>query len=156
MSNATLDEATGFAGADHSLVDLSNTSLKGVDFSKALLYGAKLNGANLEGAALSHAFSNNDPTAKIQNAPAVRAHLKNVNLSGAQLSGADFGNASSEPCGPRQSDGRRSPTLCHELSCRRCLGRFPKENGSDLNHRSVIISPRSRHGAAISRQPAIC
>jgi uncharacterized protein YjbI with pentapeptide repeats len=95
LSNATLDEATGFAGADHSLVDLSNASLKRVNFSNALLYGAKLNGANLEGANLSHAFLNNNPTAKIRNAASLSgAHLKNVNLSGAQLSGADFGNAS--------------------------------------------------------------
>jgi uncharacterized protein YjbI with pentapeptide repeats len=95
LANATLDEAIGFAGADHSLLDLSNTSLKRVDFSGALLYGAKLNGANLEGANLSGAFLKNNPDTKIRDpASLTGAHLKNVNLTGAQLNGADFGNAS--------------------------------------------------------------
>jgi uncharacterized protein YjbI with pentapeptide repeats len=95
LRDATLDEAIGFAGADHSLVDLSNTSLKRVDFSNALLYGAKLNGANLEGANLSGAFLKNNPDTKIRFAASLSgAHLKNVNLSHAQLNGVDFGNAS--------------------------------------------------------------
>jgi uncharacterized protein YjbI with pentapeptide repeats len=107
LANATLDEAIGFAGTDHSLLDLSNTSLKRVDFSHALLYGTKLNGANLEGANLSGAVLTNHPSPVGPPAPPPRQHpdikdaaslsgayLKNVNLSNAQLSGADFSNAS--------------------------------------------------------------
>jgi len=104
LANATLDEAIGFARADHSLLDLSNTSLKRVDLSNATLYGAKLNGANLEGANLSGVLLTNNPCSvapplcqhpDIKDAASLTgAHLKNVNLTNAQLNGADFGNAS--------------------------------------------------------------
>ena len=100
LTNATLDEAVGFASADHTQIDLSLTSLKRIDFSNALLYGAKLNRANLEGANLSGAFLTNNfeegnPDRQVRQAASLTgAHLKNVNLAGAHLSQADFGNAS--------------------------------------------------------------
>lgn len=102
FQGATLDNAVGLNGTPGAPARLSGAkfnraSVRNVDMSNALLYGANFTSANLSGSTLAGAFLTSDPTASppiVKAAVFDGAHLKDVSLANARLSGASFNYAS--------------------------------------------------------------
>lgn len=118
FQNANLDGAVGLGGtpgtpARRSAVAFNGASMRKVDLSNALLYGANFDKANLSGSSLAGSFLTSKPAATppiVNAASFVGAHLQDVNLKSAKLAGASFeyasffstwgGAAPNFPCNP--------------------------------------------------------
>ena len=92
FANLILDRASGFGNANLEGVDLTNASLREIDFNFTNLTNAKLSHADLTGANLTQTSLNGADLTN--NAILHKADLTFSDLTGAQLPGADLTNAS--------------------------------------------------------------